>query len=72
MGDTRAGHTFLLVNSAGNIVWGADYGGAPDYTMYLPVNQRSAWDAASEADEDNLEYRRVENAPSPVLVKDQV
>ncbi len=57
MGDTRAGHTFLLVNSAGNIVWGADYGGAPDYTMYLPVNQRSAWDAASEADEDNLEHR---------------
>lgn len=39
MGDTRAGHSFILVNPEGEIVWRADYGGAPDYTMYLPVDK---------------------------------
>lgn len=39
MGDTRAGHSLLLVDSAGEIVWRADYGGAPAYTMYLPVDK---------------------------------
>jgi peroxiredoxin Q/BCP len=39
MGDTRAGHSFLLVDPEGEIVWRADYGGAPDYTMYLPVDK---------------------------------
>lgn len=38
MGDTRAGHSFVLVDGDGEIVWRADYGGAPDYTMYLPVD----------------------------------
>lgn len=39
MGDSRAGHSFLLIDGDGEIVWRADYGGAPDYTMYLPVEQ---------------------------------
>ena len=39
MGDTRAGHTFILVGPDGTITWRADYGGAPDYTMYLPVDK---------------------------------
>jgi peroxiredoxin len=38
MGDTTAGHSFILVNGEGEIVWRADYGGAPNYTMYLPVD----------------------------------
>jgi peroxiredoxin len=37
MGDSTAGHSFILVNGEGGIVWRADYGGAPNYTMYLPV-----------------------------------
>jgi len=37
MGNSRNGHTFILVGPDGKIVWRADYGGAPDYTMYLPV-----------------------------------
>jgi peroxiredoxin len=38
MGDTRAGHSFILVDGDGEIVWRADYGGAPNYTMWLPVD----------------------------------
>jgi peroxiredoxin len=38
MGDTTAGHSFVLVNGEGEIVWRADYGGAPNYTMHLPVD----------------------------------
>ena len=37
MGDSRDGHTFIVVDPAGVIRWRADYGGAPDYTMYVPV-----------------------------------
>lgn len=37
MGDSRAGHSFLLVDTEGTITWRADYGGAPDYTMFVPV-----------------------------------
>ena len=37
MGDSRDGHTFILVGPDGNIQWRADYGGAPRYTMYVPV-----------------------------------
>lgn len=37
MGDSRDGHTFIVVDPAGVITWRADYGGAPDYTMYVPV-----------------------------------
>ena len=35
MGD-RNGHSFILVGKDGRILWRADYGGAPKYTMYLP------------------------------------
>jgi peroxiredoxin len=38
MGGSTNGHTFVLVGSDGEIRWRADYGGAPDYTMYLPVD----------------------------------
>ncbi|MDJ0341044.1 peroxiredoxin family protein [Streptomyces sp. H10-C2] len=37
MGASRDGHTFVLVGPDGTIRWRADYGGAPDYTMYVPV-----------------------------------
>jgi peroxiredoxin len=36
MGRTRPGHTFILVGADGRIRWRADYGGAPDFTMYVP------------------------------------
>jgi len=39
MGDSRDGHTFLLVGPDGKILWRADYGGAPNYTMYVPVDR---------------------------------
>ena len=39
MGDTRDGHSFVLVGANGTISWRADYGGAPDYTMFLPTQQ---------------------------------
>jgi peroxiredoxin len=37
MGDSRAGHSFILVGPDGTIQWRADYGGSPDYTMYVSV-----------------------------------
>ncbi len=37
MGASRDGHTFIVIGPDGQIKWRADYGGAPDYTMYLPV-----------------------------------
>ncbi len=37
MGDDRDGHTFVLVGPDGTIRWRADYGGAPKYTMFVPV-----------------------------------
>jgi peroxiredoxin Q/BCP len=37
MGGSHNGHSFILVGPDGTIQWRADYGGAPDYTMYLPV-----------------------------------
>ncbi len=39
MGDMRDGHSFVLVGPDGVITWRADYGGAPDYTMYLPTDR---------------------------------
>jgi peroxiredoxin len=38
MGGSHNGHTFIVVGPDGTIEWRADYGGAPDYTMYLPVD----------------------------------
>lgn len=37
MGDSRDGHSFIVVGPEGTILWRADYGGPPDFTMYLPV-----------------------------------
>jgi len=38
MGTSRDGHTFIVVGPDGKIKWRADYGGAPKYTMYVPVD----------------------------------
>lgn len=42
MGDTQPGHSFVLVGEDGTITWRADYGGAPNYTMYVPVDDMLA------------------------------
>ena len=47
MGTSRNGHSFILVSPAGKITWRADYGGAPDSTMYLPT-QKILADLAQE------------------------
>lgn len=39
MGTSRDGHTFVLIDGEGTIVWRADYGGAPNYTMFVPTDQ---------------------------------
>jgi peroxiredoxin len=36
MGTSRDGHSFIVVGPDGRIRWRADYGGAPNYTMYVP------------------------------------
>lgn len=38
MGHDRDGHSFVLVGANGKILWRADYGGAPKYTMFVPVD----------------------------------
>jgi peroxiredoxin len=47
MGDMRDGHSFILVGPDGTIRWRADYGGAPDYTMFVPTQKMLA-DLAQE------------------------
>ena len=37
MGQSRDGHSFIVVGPDGRIRWRADYGGAPKYTMYVPL-----------------------------------
>ncbi len=37
MGAGLDGHSFVLVGPSGIIEWRADYGGSPNYTMYVPV-----------------------------------
>lgn len=37
MGDGSDGHSFVVVGPDGQIKWRADYGGAPKYTMYVPM-----------------------------------
>jgi len=37
MGTSRDGHSFVLVGPDGRIRWRADFGGSPNYTMYVPV-----------------------------------
>jgi peroxiredoxin Q/BCP len=36
-GSRYDAHTFLVVGPDGKILWRADYGGSPNYTMYIPV-----------------------------------
>jgi len=38
MGASKDGHTFIVVGPDGLIKWRADYGGAPKYTMYVPIS----------------------------------
>ncbi len=35
MGTSAYGHTFIVVGPDGTITWRADYGGQPNYTMYV-------------------------------------
>ena len=37
MGTSFDGHSFVLVGPDGRILWRADFGGAPNYTMFVPV-----------------------------------
>ena len=37
MGESANGHSFVVVGPDGTIRHRADYGGAPNYTMYVPV-----------------------------------
>ncbi len=37
MGTSMDGHSFIVVGPTGRIEWRADYGGAPNYTMDVPV-----------------------------------
>ncbi|MHB8328601.1 MAG: peroxiredoxin family protein [Acidimicrobiales bacterium] len=36
MGSTMDGHSFVVVGPTGTIEWRADYGGSPNYTMFVP------------------------------------
>ncbi|MPY80305.1 MAG: redoxin domain-containing protein [Actinophytocola sp.] len=47
MQGQTAGHSFILVSPDGTIQWRADYGGAPDYTMFVPTGKMLA-DLAKE------------------------
>lgn len=38
MDGQMAGHTFILVGKDRTIRWRADYGGAPNYTMFVPTD----------------------------------
>lgn len=39
MGTSADGHSFIVVAPNGSIEWRADYGGAPNYTMYVSLDQ---------------------------------
>lgn len=38
MGESTYGHSFIMVGPDGRVRWRADYGGAPDYTMYVKTD----------------------------------
>jgi peroxiredoxin Q/BCP len=38
MNGSSDGHSFIVVGPDGRIRWRADYGGAPNYTMYVPIS----------------------------------
>jgi len=53
MGEAYNGHSFILVGPDGRIRWRADYGGDPNYFMYIPVpnllaDMREGMDAARQ------------------------
>ncbi len=48
MNGSTDGHTFILVDPSGKIIWRADYGGPPNYTMYVPVSNLIASIQAAE------------------------
>ena len=37
MNGSSDGHSFIVVGPDGRILWRADYGGPPKYTMYVPI-----------------------------------
>ncbi|MGH3449923.1 MAG: redoxin domain-containing protein, partial [Haloechinothrix sp.] len=37
MGNSMNGHSFIVVDKEGVVAWRRDYGAAPKYTMYVPV-----------------------------------
>ena len=39
MGTSMNGHSLIVVGPDGTIEWRADYGGEPNYTMYVPVDR---------------------------------
>lgn len=49
MGTSTDGHSFILVSPTGKVLWRADYGGAPNYTMDVPVSTLLAQLKAGEA-----------------------
>lgn len=38
MGVSRAGHSFLLIGPDSKALWRADYGGAANHAMFVPVD----------------------------------
>ncbi len=42
MGTAKDGHSFILVDKNGTIIWRADYGGPPNYPMYIPIGDLTA------------------------------
>jgi peroxiredoxin Q/BCP len=38
MDGSADGHTFIVVGPDGRVDFRADYGGAPNYTMYVPIS----------------------------------
>jgi peroxiredoxin Q/BCP len=38
MGNSRDGHTFVVVGPDGRIRFRDDYGGSPNYTMYVSIS----------------------------------
>ncbi|MGH2954950.1 MAG: peroxiredoxin family protein [Solirubrobacterales bacterium] len=42
MGGMHNGHSFILVGPDGRIRWRADYGGPPEFTMFVPVADLAA------------------------------
>jgi peroxiredoxin Q/BCP len=37
MGESRDGHSFVVIGPDGRVRWRADYGGPPNFTMFVPM-----------------------------------